>query len=139
VPHTCAPLGFLDVGDEDYVRAKIGVCERLDTSIAADLFAWTYRRSIAKYAAQIDAAGVPDPFRAKYRETINEVVSRIVRDREPLGIVVAGFKLRDDEAARLTEMVRGDISRLGEHNFARYRLRLKELEQWISAGRPLIE
>ncbi|CAN7741128.1 Fic family protein [Caballeronia sp. LjRoot34] len=137
--YNCAPLSFLDVGDEDYARAKIGVYERLDTSIAADLFAWTYRRSIAKYAAQIDAAGVPDPFRARYREAINEMVSRIVRDREALGTVIAEFKLRDDEAARLIDMVRGDISRLGEHNFARYRLRLKELEQWISAGRPLIE
>jgi fido (protein-threonine AMPylation protein)/DNA-binding Lrp family transcriptional regulator len=137
--YNCAPLSFLDVGDEDYARAKIGVYERLDTSIAADLFAWTYRRSIAKYAAQIDAAGVPDPFRARYRETINEIVSRIVRDREALGAVLAEFKLRDDEAARLGDMVRGDISRLGEHNFARYRLRLKELEQWISGGRPLID
>jgi Fic family protein len=137
--YNCAPLSFLDVGDEDYARAKIGVYERLDTSIAADLFAWTYRRSIAKYAVQIDAAGVPDPFRARHRETINEVVSRIVRDREALGAVIAEFKLRDDEAARLTEIVRGDISRLGEHNFARYRLRLRELEQWISVGRPLID
>jgi fido (protein-threonine AMPylation protein) len=137
--YNCAPLSFLDVGDEDYARAKIGVYERLDTSIAADLFAWTYRRSIAKYAAQIDAAGVPDPFRARYREAINEMVSRIVRDREALGTVIAEFKLRDDEAVRLIDMVRGDISRLGEHNFARYRLRLKELEQWILAGRPLIE
>jgi len=137
--YNCAPLSFLDVGDEDYARAKIGVYEQLDTSIAADLFAWTYRRSIAKYAAQIDAAGVPDPFRARYRETINEVVSRIVRDRETLRAVIAEFKLPDVEAARLIEMVRGDISRLGEHNFARYRLRLKELEQWISAGRPLID
>jgi len=137
--YNCAPLSFLDVGDEDYARAKIGVYERLDTSIAADLFAWTYRRSIAKYAAQIDAAGLPDPFRARHRETINEAVSRIVRDREPLGSVIAEFKLRDDEATRLIDMVRGDIARLGEHNFARYRLRLKELEQWISAGRPLID
>jgi hypothetical protein len=53
--------------------------------------------------------------------------------------VIAEFKLRDDEAARLAEIVRGDISRLGEHNFARYRLRLRELEQWISVGRPLID
>jgi Fic family protein len=137
--YNCAPLSFLDVGDEDYARAKIGVYERLDTSIAAELFAWTYRRSIAKYAAQLDAAGLPDPFRARHRETINEVVSRIVRDREPLGNVIAEFKLRDDETARLADMVRGDISRLGEHNFARYRLRLKELAQWISAGRPLVD
>jgi Fic family protein len=137
--YNCAPLSFLDVGDEDYARAKIGVYERLDTSIAADLFAWTYRRSIAKYAAQIDAAGVPDPFRARYRETINEAVSRIVRDREPLGTVIAEFKLRDEEAARLTKMVKGDISRLGEHNFARYRLRLKELEKWILAARPVVD
>ncbi|MEW6346803.1 MAG: Fic family protein [Pseudomonadota bacterium] len=137
--YNCAPLSFLDVTDEDYSAAKIGVYEQLDTSAAADLFAWTYRRSIEKYAVQVQAAGLPDLFRATHRDAINELVSRVVRDRHPLGQAIAEFGLSQEDAERLTETVKGDIARLGEHNFARYRLTLRELTRWLEAGRPLSE
>lgn len=135
--YNCAPLSFLDVSEDDYGRAKIGVYERLDTSVAADLFAWTYRRSIQKYAAQIEAAGLPDPFRVEHREAINEAVCRVVRDRDSLREAVASLGLPQEDAHRLVEIVKGDISRLGEHNFARYRLRQRELMGWIDDGRPM--
>jgi Fic family protein len=137
--YNCAPLSFLDVTDDDYSRAKIGVYERLDISVAADLFAWTYRRSIEKYAVQIQAAGLPDLFRAAHRDAINELVSRIVREGHPLGEAVAEFGLPAQDAGKLTEIVKGDIARLGEHNFARYRLTLRELMRWVDAGRPVTE
>jgi hypothetical protein len=127
------------VTDDDYSRATIGVNERLDTSVAADLFAWTYRRSIEKYAAQIQAAGLPDAFRAAHRNAISELVSRVVRERHPLKEAIAEFGLPERDADRLTEMVKGDIARLGEHNFARYRLTLRELTRWVQAGRPVSE
>lgn len=135
--YNCAPLSFLDVSDDDYGKARIGVYELLDTSIAADLFARTYRRSIVKYAAQIGAAGQPDPFRAKYREAIYEIVAQVVRDREPLTKAISDRGLEPGVAAQLQEMVKGDISRLGEHNFSRYRLRMREVEQWLADGRPV--
>ncbi len=134
--YNCAPLSFLDVSDDDYGRAMIGVYELLDTSIAADLFAWTYRRSIAKYAAQIAAAGQPDPFRAKYREAIYEVVAQVVRDRESLTKAIADLGVDPGTATQLHEMVMSDLSRLGEHNFSRYRLRMREVQQWLAEGRP---
>lgn len=135
--YNCAPLSFLDVGEDDCGRAKIGVYERLDTSIAADLFALTYRRSIEKCAAQTEAAGLPDPFRAEHREAINEAVCRVVRDRDSLQEAVAGLGLPKQDAHRLVEIVKGDVSRLGEHNFARYRLRQRDLMSWIEDGRPV--
>jgi hypothetical protein len=111
----------------------------LDISAAADLFAWTYRRSIEKYAVQIQAAGLPDLFRATHRDAINELVSRVVRERHSLGKAVAEFDLPAQDAEKLTELVKGDIDRLGEHNFARYRLTLRELMHWVDAGRPVTE
>jgi Fic family protein len=45
----CAPLPFLNVEPSDYAMAMLGVYEQQDVSLAADLFDWTYRRSIAKY------------------------------------------------------------------------------------------
>lgn len=133
----CAPLSFLDVSDEDYGRAMIGVYEQLDTSAAAELFAWTYRRSIAKYAVQVHATGVPDPFRARYREAISEIVARVVRDREAPAAVIAEFDLSAEDIARLSELVRGDLARLGVHNFARYRLTQRQIETWMAEGRPV--
>jgi fido (protein-threonine AMPylation protein) len=137
--YNCAPLSFLDVTDDDYSRATIGVYEQLDINAAADLFAWTYRRSIEKYAVQIQAAGLPDLFRAAHRDAINELVSRVVREGHSLRQAVAEFGLPADDAERLAEIVKGDIARLGEHNFARYRLTLRELTRWIETGRPVSE
>lgn len=137
--YNCAPLSFLDVSEDDYSRAKIGVYERLDTSVAADLFAWTYRRSIQKYAAQIQAAGLPDQFRTEHREAINEVVCRVVRERDSLQEAVDDLGLHEQDAGRIIQEVKGDLSRLGEHNFARYRLRQRELMSWIENGRPVQE
>ncbi len=64
----CAPLSFLDVEQEDYAIAVTGVYERLDASLAVELFEWTYRRSIEKYKVILESMGIPDPFRARYRE-----------------------------------------------------------------------
>src|SRR5690606_22391010 len=52
-----APLSFLDVDREDYALAMMGVYECGDVSMAVDLFAWTYRRSQAKYKVVLDAVG----------------------------------------------------------------------------------
>lgn len=137
--YNCAPLSFLDVSESDYSLAKIGVYERLDASVAADLFAWTYRRSIQKYAAQIQAAGVPDPFRNTHREAISILVARVVREGQSLSAAIPDFGLSAEDTQRLLEMVKLDLDRLGEHNFARYRLTPKEVTRWIEAGKPISE
>jgi hypothetical protein len=89
--YNCAPLSFLDVTDEDDSRATIGVYERLNTSVAADLFAWTDRRSIN--AVQIQAAGLHDLFRAIHRNAISELVRGAVREGHSLRQAVAEFGL----------------------------------------------
>jgi len=137
--YNCAPLNFLDVSDDDYSRATIGVYEQVNSSVAADLFAWTYRRSIEKYAAHIQAAGLPDQFRTKHREVISELVGRVVRDHHRLRETLAELDLPEQDTDLLYEMVKGDLARLGEHNFARYRLRHRELMLWIEGGRPVTE
>jgi hypothetical protein len=81
--------------------------------------------------------GLPDSFRAAHRESISELVGRVVRDRHPLREAAAELGLPSNDADRLTELVRGDIARLGEHNFARYGLRQRELVKWIADGRPI--
>ncbi len=42
----CAPLSFVDVSRVDYANAMLGVYEECKVAIAAELFEWTYRRSV---------------------------------------------------------------------------------------------
>lgn len=53
--HNCAPLTFQDVTRDDYARAMLAVYEFMDTTLAADLLSWTYRRSVMSYATARDA------------------------------------------------------------------------------------
>lgn len=51
----CSPLSFDEVQHEHYIVAMLGVYERNDVSVAADLFEWLYRRSMRKYLAMLSA------------------------------------------------------------------------------------
>src|ERR1700733_7830728 len=77
--YNCAPLSFLDVDPADYAVAMLGVYEREDVSLAGELFAWTYQRSIPKYQAVLASMGGPDPLRAQYREHLINAVQDVVR------------------------------------------------------------
>ena len=56
-----APLSFLHVEREDYALAMMGIYEFRDVSRPWDLFAWTYRRSQAKYRVILESMGAPGP------------------------------------------------------------------------------
>lgn len=53
--HNCVPMTFQDVTRDDYARAMLAIYEFRDATLVADLFAWTYERSIRKSAAARDA------------------------------------------------------------------------------------
>ena len=135
--YNCAPLSFLDVAPSDYAQAVLGVYELLDAKIAIELFAWTYRRSVAKYTAVIQSMGSPDPFRTKYREFLSEVAQRVVRDACPLATAIAELGLPDEDRPTFEEMLRSDFEHLEIFNCARYRLTMKQTEDWLSKGRPV--
>ncbi|QHE88836.1 Fic family protein [Hydrogenophaga sp. BPS33] len=131
-----APLSFLDVDREDYALAMMGVYECGDVSMAVDLFAWTYRRSQAKYKVVLDAAGSPDPFRIRYREALNEAMGLVVRGRRSAQEAVVGLSLPEDDAVKLQQILVTELNALAAFNCARYRLGMQETQGWIDAGRP---
>ncbi len=55
----------------------IGVYEQCNVTLAAELFAWTYQRSIAKYQAVVEATDGPDPMRVRCREQLGEAMRQI--------------------------------------------------------------
>jgi Fic family protein len=133
----CAPLSFLGVEPDDYAMAMMGVYECLDVSMAADLFTWTYGRSIDKYAAVLKALGVPDPLRARYRESIERAVQAIVREGKSLDAVVASHGLPPAESSTLRQLVARDLETLQVYNCARFRISTEAAQAWIAQGRPL--
>lgn len=133
----CAPLSFLDVEQEDYAIAVTGVYERLDVTLAIELFEWTYRRSIEKYKVILESMGVPDPFRVRYREHLGEAIRQVVT--EDASVIEAGGALALPESDRETfqALLRKELQKLEPFNCARYRLTIRKTEDWIRKGRPM--
>ena len=131
-----APLSFLDVDREDYALAMMGVYECCDVSMAVDLFDWTYRRSQAKYKVVQESMGVPDPFRVKYREALNEAVASVVRGRKPVAQALAGLGLPAEDDSKFQALLVQELNALAAFNCARYRLGIMETQAWIDEGRP---
>jgi DNA-binding transcriptional ArsR family regulator/fido (protein-threonine AMPylation protein) len=132
----CAPLSFLDVDLNDYADAMLGVYEFHDMSAAADLFAWTYRRSCAKYEVVLQAMGVPDPVRVQFRPQLTEAICQVVQDRKTVTEVLADMGLPRAQEELFEPLLRRELTLLQEHNCGRFRLGPRALQSWIEAGRP---
>jgi hypothetical protein len=133
----CAPLSFLDVETTDYAMAMLGVYERLDLTLATELFDWTYRRSIPRYRAILESAGAPDPFRSRYREHLGEAVRNVVAAGSRLAEAVADLALPAEDQAPFQDLSRVELLQLQPYNCARYRLSIGKTEEWIAKGRPM--
>lgn len=134
--YNCAPLSFLDVSPHDYAQAMLGVYEFLDVSRAADLFAWTYRRSMNKYVVVMESIGAPNPLRLRYREYLTEAIGLVVRDGKSAQAAVQELGLTEAEAPGFEAMLLDELKKLEVFNCARYRLTLTATQAWIDADRP---
>lgn len=132
----CAPLSFLDVEAADYALAVLAVYERQDVSLAVELFAWTYLRSIAKYEVILQSMSAPDPFRSRYREQLGEAVRQVVGERRPPDKAVTSLAIAAPDRAAFQEMLQEDLRHLESYNCARYRLSMPLTADWIRQGRP---
>ncbi len=135
--YNCAPLAFLDVDQQDYAKAMLGVYELLDVTLATELFAWTYRRSIRKYKVIMEAMGSPDPFRVRHREHLSEAVQRVVRNGLPLHQAVAAMGLPTEDVGPFVEALEAELKMLTAYNCARYRLTIGEVQAWSERGKPI--
>lgn len=132
----CAPLSFLDVAADDYAIAVTGVYERMDVTLAVELFAWTYRRSIAKYRVVLESMAAPDPFRARYREHLGEAIRQVL-EGATAAEAVAALALPEPDQPVFHTLLRKELQGLEVFNCARYRLAIRKTEQWIAQGRPM--
>jgi hypothetical protein len=130
------PLAFTDVPGDLYARAMLGVYELNDVSLLRDVFIWAYERSAQRYAAVRQSLGEPDPIRLRYREGLRDVVREIVLgpfDRKAAAERIKAFTQQHvDEKDRDVFVTVAETELLGLHegNFARYRLRPSEFQDW---------
>ena len=72
------PLTFLDVPEQAYSRAMLGVYEMTRIELLRDLFVWAYERSTQEYLAIRQQLAEPDPLRLRWRDLIKSAVREVV-------------------------------------------------------------
>jgi Fic family protein len=131
-----APLSFIDLPNQYYIEAILGVYELNDVSLLKDVFMWAYERSSSRYKAVRQSLGEPDPFRLRYTARLREVVRTVIL--EQLG-KKAAFKhiaswteenIGSEDRGHFREMTEDELLGLHAGNFARYQIRPSEFEGW---------
>ena len=135
------PISFVDVPEKDYVEGILAVYELNRIEILRDVFLWAYERSCARYSTVRQSLGQPDLFRLRFRLQIAAAVAEVVQGRmdkkaAAKSIREAGAKsVSPGELARFIEVVETEVMSLHEGNFARYRIRPSEFEDWRARWR----
>ncbi|MBV8658395.1 MAG: Fic family protein [Burkholderiales bacterium] len=128
------PLTFLDVTEQAYSDAVLGVYELTRVELLRDLFVWSYERSTQEYLAIKQDLAEPDPLRLIYRDVIKGVIRAVVTDVEadPLDVIRANLSDRVPEPDRrdVEALVIEELRRLHEGVLARYGLRPSEFVRW---------
>ena len=128
------PLTFVDVPEQAYSRAILGVYELTRIELLRDLYVWAYERSTQEYLAIKQDLAEPDPVRLAYREvikqTIREVVIRVGEDA--LAVIQQGVDVHVPETDRdnVHALIVEELRRLHEGVLARYGLRPAEFAAW---------
>ena len=136
IQRNLCPLSFVDVSQQTYINAMIGIYELNRVELLRDVFVWAYKRSCARYSAVRQSIGEPDPFRIRYRLLITETVSEVVRARmskvQAIAFVrkCATEQVPHEDQQRFIEVTETQLMSLHEGNIARYRLRPSEFQAW---------
>jgi hypothetical protein len=130
-----APLSFVDVPRELYIKGLLGVYERTQVALLKDVFLYAYERSAARYAEVRQTLGEPDPFRLRYRDAIRQVVSDIIIQTLPptqaqAYILAYSRQLPQADRETFVNVVESELLGLHEGNFARYRVLPSQFAAW---------
>ena len=133
--HNLAPLTFIDVPEEYYVRGLLGIYELNRIELFKEVFIWAYERSAMRYAAVRQSLGEPDAFRLQYREQMRSIILNIVlqklnKNQAVLTIKNEAKNLPVDDQSRFIEAVETELLGMHEGNYARYRISFDEFQKW---------
>lgn len=134
IRHNLCPLSFIDVPQQTYVEAMLGVYELNRVELLRDLFVWAYERSCRQYVAVQQILVPPDTFRLRHRQALATVVASIVRQGQaatPRAVKQhMPASIPRAEQARFTTLVLAEFDALHAGNAVRFGLRPLEFAAW---------
>ncbi|BDT67032.1 hypothetical protein os1_11990 [Comamonadaceae bacterium OS-1] len=134
IRHNLCPLSFIDVPQQAYVDAMLGVYELNRIELLRDVFVWAYARSCQQYVAVQQSLVPPDIFRLRYRQALGEVVAGLVRSGERPTDAAVRAKLpatvADGDADHFVALVLGEFKTLHAGNAIRFGIRPLEFAAW---------
>jgi fido (protein-threonine AMPylation protein) len=139
IRHNLCPLSFIDVPQQAYVDAMIGVYELNRIELLRDLFVWAYERSCQQYVAVKQVLVPPDIFRLRHRQALAEVMAAVVRADE--AATEPAIRVRIPATVPLADhdpfirLVRAEFAALHAGNAVRFGIRPLELAAWQSQHR----
>jgi len=132
------PLTFLDVPEQAYSRATLGVYEMTRVELLRDLYVWAYERSSQEYLAIRQELAEPDPLRLAWRELIKKTIREVVLNPkiESIQIIEQAVvsQVSENEQKAVTALIVEELRRLHEGVLARYGLRPSDYQKWRTAG-----
>jgi Fic/DOC family len=139
IRHNLCPLSFIDVPQQAYVDAMIGVYELNRIELLRDVFVWAYERSCQQYVAVKQNLVPPDIFRLRYRQALSEVVAAIVQSDEAVTQAAVHAKVPSAVAApdrdHFIKLVLQEFVALHPGNAVRFGIRPLELAAWMERHR----
>ena len=130
------PLTFLDVPEQAYSRATLGVYEMARVELLRDLYIWAYERSTQEYQAIKQDLAEPDPLRLAWRELIKQTIREVVLHPklDPLSCIQKSVAqhIPQQEQMDVQALLVEELRRLHEGVLARYGLRPSEFAAWIA-------
>ena len=134
IRHNLCPLSFIDVPQQSYVDAMLGVYELNRIELLRDVFVWAYERSCQQYVAVKQNLVPPDIFRLRYRQALSEVVAAIVRQDQPATIEAIRQRtpsaVNKEDQEHFIELVLGEFKTLHLGNVVRFGIRPLEFATW---------
>jgi len=128
------PLTFLDVPEQAYGRATLGVYELTRVELLRDLYVWAYERSTQEYLALKQNLAEPDPLRLVWRDLIKQIIREIVMhpENDPLISIRQSVArhVPEDDQPNVQALLVEELKRLHEGVLARYGLRPPEYASW---------
>lgn len=128
------PLTFLDVPEQAYSRATIGVYEMTRVELLRDLYVWAYERSTQEYLVIKQDLAEPDPMRLAWRDFIKQTIHQIIAhpEHDALSSIQQSVaaQVPQGEQAEVQALLIEELRRLHEGVLARYGLRPSEYATW---------
>jgi len=133
------PLTFLDVPEQAYSRAILGVYEMTRVELLRDLYVWAYERSTQEYLAIKQDLAEPDPLRLAWRDFIKKTIREVITNPEddPLSAIQQSVArgVPEHERASVQALIVEELRRLHMGVLARYGLRPSDYAAWKAVHR----